>query len=221
MRRDLTLVLHTSVDRIKYMPHLLQRWKGPISMAVYVGPRDRAKAVRLLNAFGARHDLTVTFYIVATDADAGIRRPPPAANAVAGLSRGAHNCIFFGGSCQRQRNAMYPINYLRDLGIGSARTSHFVNMDMDLWPNGEKLRGPMYPTVAAYPSVAAYPTASPRPPPPRRRVAVRLVPPVPCECVARPEDGRDHPRLPVHVADPGPLRKGRPQGMHGHVRGGC
>lgn len=34
-----------------------------------------------------------------------------------------------------QRLRIYPINYLRDLAIMNVRTTHYLNMDMDLWPS--------------------------------------------------------------------------------------
>ena len=37
--------------------------------------------------------------------------------------------------CDPLKNPIYPINTLRRLAINNIRTSHFVNLDMDLWPS--------------------------------------------------------------------------------------
>ena len=33
------------------------------------------------------------------------------------------------------KNPIYPINTLRRLAINNIHTTHFVNLDMDLWPS--------------------------------------------------------------------------------------
>ena len=38
----------------------------------------------------------------------------------------------------RQKKKIYPINYLRDVAILNVVTTHYINLDMDLWPTSGK-----------------------------------------------------------------------------------
>jgi singapore isolate B (sub-type 7) whole genome shotgun sequence assembly, scaffold_11 len=123
---QLTFVAHTScdhhhvlssrVDRLSYLPLLLQRWPGPLSLSIIAYPDKLCEVHQAMRLVATRRNSHVVIYI------------PSKFNYV---WKGT-----FDDPKQRKNSIpIYPINLLRNLAILNVRTTHYINMDMDLWPS--------------------------------------------------------------------------------------
>ena len=104
-----------------YLNDLRKIWKGAFSIAIYCPITKLDELETWMNTLASIPRLRLVFYIVAP-----IRRESNYIN------------IPFNKRVTRQYKAIpiYPINYLRDLAILNVQTTHYLNMDMDLWPSG-------------------------------------------------------------------------------------
>lgn len=129
---DFTFVAHTTfillfilsftrIDRLQYLTDLSKIWKGAFSIAIYCPFNKLDKLETWIDTFASIPRLRLVFYIVAR-----ITRESNYIN------------IPFSKRVMRQYKGLpiYPINYLRDLAILNVQTTHYLNMDMDLWPSG-------------------------------------------------------------------------------------
>ena len=110
------------VNRLPYMKYLVERWKGPFSIAIFLLDSEIEIVDAWLKQYSDVPNLRVTFYIVD--------------------SRYDHNhfdIVYWkhGNVCRplRQHKRIYPINVLRDVAILNTVTTHYINLDMDLWPS--------------------------------------------------------------------------------------
>ena len=111
-----TSILTNRVDRLHYLHYLQNRWRGPMSLSIWLSPKDLDKVQRLLHKLhGHKEMVRVVLYIT------------------------SGSSYYWKGSFANEKRQMspklYPINLLRDLAILNTVTSHYVNLDMDLWPS--------------------------------------------------------------------------------------
>ena len=105
------------VDRLSYMPFLVERWKGYFSLAI-IASEDELKTVdSFLKNYASLPNFRVTVYIVLSDAQR---------NYVVYTRDPNHKRMF--------NRRVFPINLLRDYALNNAETSHVMLLDMDLWP---------------------------------------------------------------------------------------
>ena len=102
---DISLVTQCSPDRLERVQQLARLWKGPMSVAVYVGQDNFKGVARLLSLWenSALVRKYVDFHLVSVDA--------------------------------RELVGEYPINALRNLAWESARTDQLFLLDVDFMPN--------------------------------------------------------------------------------------
>lgn len=111
--------LHSSVDRLPYMDRLVKRWQGPFSIAIFTTDAQLDTVDAWLHRFAHLSNLRVTLYIVSA-----------AYKTKDFVFWRTHNRVLH----MRQKKQIYPINYLRDVAILNVVTTHYINLDMDLWP---------------------------------------------------------------------------------------
>ena len=148
--------LFSRLERLFYLSHMLHRWPGflllclfltssPISVAVYMTDEESPYFDNFLKNTPLPHRLRLIQYRVL----------PP--------ERARHHCVvyydevfepFFSSSnlfhttdqwgknhtyirrCENYQERIYPINRLRNLAIQNILTTHFLVLDMDMWPVG-------------------------------------------------------------------------------------
>ena len=116
-------ILICRVDRLSYMKYLVKRWNGPFSIAIFLTDLQIAEVETWLKEYSSTPHLRVTLYIV--DAADGPRK----SDVVYWSRHGTMRHLI-------QSKRIYPINVLRDLAILNCQTTHYINLDMDLWPSG-------------------------------------------------------------------------------------
>ncbi|KAK8806284.1 hypothetical protein WA171_007368 [Blastocystis sp. BT1] len=114
---DFTIISQSSSERLFFLPHLLERWHGSISIALFITEKEEPDIVRSLveNQYPSR--LRITLYIHNSDS--------------------TKDCVY-----QRKKKStlscvttnIYPINRLRNIAISNIQTTHFIVFDMDMWP---------------------------------------------------------------------------------------
>ncbi|KNB43828.1 glycosyltransferase-like protein [Blastocystis sp. subtype 4] len=123
---DISIVTHSSVGRLHYLKDLLERWSGPLSLAIFA-KWSEFSIIEDMMVDIKRSNIRIVLYIVDD-------RHPIQPN---------DNCIYHDYNttegvslvCDRFNASIYPINTLRNLAINFIDTSHFLNLDMDLWPS--------------------------------------------------------------------------------------
>ena len=95
-------------------PYLLKRWKGPISSVMYLDEKELVKACSFLHKH-YKSSITFSLYIV--------------------HNRGKHP--FFYGRNKREflKKGLYPYNVMRNIGIDSISTTHYLLTDIDVLPS--------------------------------------------------------------------------------------
>ena len=118
-RNHRTFLRYISIrsERLFFLPHLLERWHGSISIALFITEKEEPDIVRSLveNQYPSR--LRITLYIHNSDS--------------------TKDCVY-----QRKKKStlscvttnIYPINRLRNIAISNIQTTHFIVFDMDMWP---------------------------------------------------------------------------------------
>lgn len=95
------------------MKYLLQRWKGPMSIACLIQMDEFVSFVKSISPY---FGLPITFSVY--------------------VPLKPHNSSYFiEGNGKRMvfPSTLYPVNLLRDLAIESIRTTHYLNIDADLF----------------------------------------------------------------------------------------
>ncbi|KAK8816244.1 hypothetical protein WA556_001189 [Blastocystis sp. ATCC 50177/Nand II] len=113
---DVSLVSQISADRLFYLRHLLQRWEGPISIAVMVNKSELSSVEKSIKRSNFSSRLRLTLYIV------GVSDQP---DCVYGFEKKKLVC---------RESRIYPRNLLRNLAVDNTLTSHFLLIDEDVWP---------------------------------------------------------------------------------------
>lgn len=104
------------------MKYIVERWKGHFSIAIFLLESEIEIVDAWLKKYSYVPNLRVTFYIVDSE-----------------YNRNNGDVVFWKyrhmSRPQRQRKRIYPINFLRDIAILNTVTTHYINLDMDLWPS--------------------------------------------------------------------------------------
>lgn len=96
-----SIVSATTMDRLAFLPSLLERWEGEFSIAVKVKNRDERKASNLVKSLNLPDRVRIILYIV---------------------------------SSRSSEATDFPVNKLRNIAIVNIVTTHFLVLDMDMWP---------------------------------------------------------------------------------------
>ena len=108
-----TMTLPLSLNRMDRLYLHLDRWKGPMSIAVQVNEEDLTDLIRIVNSI-KRNNIRVTFYIVKK------------------LNESNYRCSFKSmNGTNVYYESCYAINVLRNLAIETIKTSHFMIIDGD------------------------------------------------------------------------------------------
>lgn len=108
------------IDRLCYIEDLSIIWTGPLSISVYIRTDQLKDLSNWINHHKHIPKLRLAIYIAIT--------PGPDNNYV--------TIVTYGKASRRNKSLwIYPINYLRDLAIMNVKTTHYLNMDMDMWPS--------------------------------------------------------------------------------------
>jgi len=113
---DVTLITQASADRLWMLPHICERWPGPMVVAT------------LLSSSAAPGPVSAV--------------PWPASLSPNGTSvpRCRASLLELRPPAEGQyKKGVYPINWLRNRAIRCSRTSHYFIADVDFWPSFELL----------------------------------------------------------------------------------
>ena len=112
-RSSNTESFRNSYDRINRYPYLLKRWKGPI-VSVFIIQEIEFRA---LMEFILQQTRSILFniYII------------PTYTITPFIYQGKHKYYM--------PNGIYPFNVLRDIGIESITTTHYLLLDIDVFPS--------------------------------------------------------------------------------------
>ena len=111
----MTVVIQISLDRVNRIPFHLQRWNGPIIIVVFMSMKEIDTAWTLLSQY-ENPNLEFILYVVDTTEVTPyfIESSDPF-------------------EVQYTNETFYPLNLLRDIGIESITTTHFMVVDGDLF----------------------------------------------------------------------------------------
>lgn len=115
----MTIVSVCRYTRIDRFPYLLKRWKGPISSVFCIDEIE----LRLLAEFIMtidRQNILFNIYI---------RRLSPIVP-----------YLWWNTTKKEYPEGIYPLNVLRDIGIDSIETTHFLLLDIDVMPSSNLYR---------------------------------------------------------------------------------
>lgn len=104
-----------SIDRLDRFPYILERWKGPVSVGLFVPEAQLYILAKRLFALAPRRNVVFTIYVLKT------------------IVRG--HVPFYNDRDDKRIYAgrgMYPVNLLRDLAIESISTTHYMIIDADV-----------------------------------------------------------------------------------------
>ena len=102
-----TIVSATTMDRLAFLPSLLERWEGEFCIAVKVKNLDERKASAAVRKLHLPDRVRIILYIV---------------------------------SARSSEATDFPVNKLRNIAIVNIVTTHFLVLDMDMWP-ARSIRG--------------------------------------------------------------------------------
>ena len=114
---DVTLVTQLTVDRLNRLPYLLRRWRGPISCTLFVQEDEMEKAAAYMSSIVGRR-VIFNVYI------------PRVSNTTSAFFVDVKSKIGLKGN-------LYPINELRDFAIESIETTHYLLLDVDVFPSND------------------------------------------------------------------------------------
>lgn len=110
----LVLPLTSSLDRVDRFPYLLKRWNGPISTVFFIHENETANLAHFIMT-QTREGIDYTVYVIKSTRSAPFIR--------------------WKGTVKKYPFSIYPVNTLRDLGIESIKTSHYLLLDIDVLPS--------------------------------------------------------------------------------------
>ena len=102
------------------MDDLAKTWKGPFSLSIFITQKEMEVLSNWIKNNHHLKNIRLSIYLAI---------PPNKTHNYIKLIAGKKVYKYY-DSLQ-----IYPINYLRDLAIMNIQTTHFLNMDMDLWPS--------------------------------------------------------------------------------------
>lgn len=109
-------------ERLKYFKHIKKHWSGPFSLALFVRMYEVEYVDKWIQMNSNVTNLRVLFYVVPSDLH---------------FPRTDYSLWLDGHTMRKvtEGSFLYPINFLRDLAIMNVVTTHYINLDMDLWPS--------------------------------------------------------------------------------------
>ncbi|XP_019713868.1 beta-1,4-glucuronyltransferase 1 isoform X2 [Hippocampus comes] len=138
----LTLVTHTSMNNLHHLQDLVERWRNPLSVAIFAHGQDVKLATALVYALGAlcpRVQTLVDFHLVCLSGETA-SFPEDDHRHFAGLDDCAAVFSRLEAHKDRYRNyAMgadvpYPNNLLRNVARGGTESSFILVIDIDMMP---------------------------------------------------------------------------------------
>ena len=112
----IAMLIKYRVDRLHYLTYLQHRWNGPMSLAIFSTPAELHRVQKALRSLHNRIEVVRVVLYIAKE-------------------KAYYYHISLGKVRQETTSKLYPINLLRDLAILNVVTTHYVNLDMDLWPS--------------------------------------------------------------------------------------
>ena len=112
--------------RLFYLNHFLKRWKGcvflslvirsPISITVFLNKAELPEVEAYIQKSKYPKRLRLALYVTAISDQ--------------------KDCVyhFVNDELVCLEQTVYPLNRLRNIAIDNTRTSHFILLDMDMWP---------------------------------------------------------------------------------------
>ena len=156
------LSLLSRYERLFYFPYLLQRWKGysiiiyminrPIHATIFIKDNEKQYFTHFIQNTPLSNRLHLIIYEVLPMEQSTHQcivyyhelEPIPVNEIVYNSSIVYGNRTIdglqrrFQRICNDNSEAIYPINRLRNLAIQSIETTHFLVIDMDMWPIGKE-----------------------------------------------------------------------------------
>ena len=111
---DAQCELDRRLNRVDRFPYLLARWHGPISTVMFVSETEVEKAFEFIFRH-RKYPITFTLYIV--------------------HNMGVNPYFFAGTKRVYFDKGLYPYNVLRNIGIESISTTHYLLVDIDVFPS--------------------------------------------------------------------------------------
>ena len=111
---DAQCELDRRLNRVDRFPYLLARWRGPISTVMFVNETEVEKAFEFIFRH-RKYPITFTLYIV--------------------HNMGVNPYFFAGTKRVYFDKGLYPYNVLRNIGIESISTTHYLLVDIDVFPS--------------------------------------------------------------------------------------
>ena len=108
-----TLTLHLSNSHLNRLPYHLDRWKGPVSIAIQLHEKDLTTTIKTISTI-TRKNIRFTFYVIRMKEDGNKHC----------TFKSVNNTVVYYQNC-------YVINELRNLAIETIQTSHFIVVDGD------------------------------------------------------------------------------------------
>lgn len=139
-QESVTMVTHCSSHNLHYLPDLVDRWKGPISLAVFTTTEDFQVSLRAIhsysNCFPELQRLVQFHVVLPIESMVQIR----SLNFTHRTNVPCENLnLYIKKHIKRQNYALtgvaYPNNLLRNVGRLAARTKFVLTVDIDLLPN--------------------------------------------------------------------------------------
>lgn len=141
----LTLATHTTINNLHHLDSLLERWRAPLSVAVFAHGEDVKFATALAYALGffcPRIQALVDFHLVCLSGETA-SFPEKDREHFAGLEDCAS--VFSRLEAHRTRyknydisgNVSYPNNLLRNVARGGAESAYVLVIDVDMMPSAD------------------------------------------------------------------------------------
>ena len=112
------LLITPRINRLNRLPYVLRRWKGAISLAVYITEEELSSLEEIILVHAHHSRIVFTAYIV--------KAITPSNTPFYTLPNGNHLSY---------PNGFYPVNTMRDLAIESISTTHCFVVDADMFPS--------------------------------------------------------------------------------------
>ena len=109
----ITHSLITRLDRVDRFPYLLRRWRGPLSTVLFIKENEVGKRAEFV-VKQERSGIDYSVYVIKDSIRPFIR---------------------WNGMIKEYLYSIYPFNTLRDIGIDSVRTTHYLLLDIDVLPS--------------------------------------------------------------------------------------
>ncbi|KAK8825130.1 hypothetical protein WA556_006418 [Blastocystis sp. ATCC 50177/Nand II] len=135
---DISIITQTSIERLFYFPHLLARWDGPISAAVFLqDERDEAVFAHFIRNTPLPRRFRIVTYTQTAPHNCVVYYQPISLISdidASSVIYGKEDGLPYRRTCVDNAERIYPINRLRNIAIQNTLTTHFLVLDMDMWP---------------------------------------------------------------------------------------